>query len=514
MITRRKPMSDFPPSIAAWLLAVGQVLARNLIRPRRRTESADRSKMPPRPGDCKGMLLWAIASCCCLLPVPARQLLAEPPASSAGGPPNIVLIISDDQAWSDYGFMGHAAIKTPHLDELARRSVLFRRGYVPTSLCRPSLLTMITGRYAHEHHVTGNDPSPKYAAADSELYAERRAELISQIDRFDTLPKLLAQRGYVSHQSGKWWEGSFRRGGFTAGMTRGFPEPGGRHGDDGLQVGRQTMRPVLDFIDQAITDKQPFFVWYAPLLPHAPHNPPAHLLRNYQVPGRPATIAAYFAMCEWFDQTCGELISHLALRQIREKTLIVYVTDNGWIQDPTQNGFAPRSKQSPYEGGVRTPIMFSWPGTLKPADRPELVSSVDLYPTILSAAGIDLQQDAPQPYAGTNLWPALLTEQPIPRETIFGEGFAHDIPDVHDPEKSLLYRWCIEGRWKLILSYAGELNRYAQYHANYPRDPQLFDLQADPREETNVAIEHPDIVNRLSRKIADWYPVTASVGGP
>ncbi|MEM8736020.1 MAG: sulfatase-like hydrolase/transferase, partial [Planctomycetota bacterium] len=124
-------------------------------------------------------------------------------------PPNIVLIISDDQAWNDYGFMGHEAIQTPNLDALAADSVLFRRGYVPTALCRPSLMTLATGHYAHQHGVTGNDPSPKYAKRDSKLYNERRAQLISYIDRFETLPEQLAEKGYVSHQSGKWWEGNF-----------------------------------------------------------------------------------------------------------------------------------------------------------------------------------------------------------------------------------------------------------------------------------------------------------------
>lgn len=72
--------------------------------------------------------------------------------------PNVVLIISDDQRWTDFGFMGHDVIRTPHLDRLAARSAVFPRGYVPTSLCRPSLVTMITGLYPHQHKVTGNDP--------------------------------------------------------------------------------------------------------------------------------------------------------------------------------------------------------------------------------------------------------------------------------------------------------------------------------------------------------------------
>ena len=118
----------------------------------------------------------------------------------AASSPNIVLIISDDQAWTDYGFMGHPNIKTPHIDELASESVLFKRGYVPTALCRPSLATLLTGHYASTHKITGNDPSPKYAERNSKLYNERRSKIISFIDNFDTLPELLSKKNYLIGQ--------------------------------------------------------------------------------------------------------------------------------------------------------------------------------------------------------------------------------------------------------------------------------------------------------------------------
>ena len=440
------------------------------------------------------------------LSIVAVALLAgvlAPRSLSAAERPNIVMIISDDQAWTDYGFLGHPQIRTPHLDRLARESVVFERGYVPTALCRPSLMSMITGRYAHQHGVTGNDPSPKYAQPDSKAYQAQRAELIANIDRFDTVPDLLGAEGYVSHQSGKWWEGNFRRGGFTAGMTRGFPQPGGRHGDDGLTIGRQGMQPVTDFLDQAVEGQKPFFLWYAPFLPHSPHNPPQRLLAHYESLGLPATVAKYYAMCEWFDETCGQLIEHLEARGVRDNTLIVYVTDNGWIQSPDKNGYAPRSKQTPYEGGVRTPIMFSWPARLKPAERPELVTSLDLAPTMLAAAGAKIPADLP----GLNLLPEMEHGEPIERDTIFGEGFAHDIAYIHNPEASLLYRWCIQDRWKLLLTYDGEVNRYASSHPREEQRPQLFDLLADPHEETNLAGENPEIVEKLAAAIDRWYPV-------
>lgn len=424
-------------------------------------------------------------------------------AAGDENPPNVVLIISDDQAWTDYSFMGHDAINTPSLDKLAKESVVFRRGYVPTALCRPSLMTLATGHYAHRHGVTGNDPSPKYATRNSKKYAEQRAALISKLDQFETLPELLGEKGYLSHQSGKWWEGSFQHGGFTHGMTRGFPEPGGRHGDDGLKIGREGIEPISKFMKQAVQAEKPFFLWYAPFLPHTPHNPPERLLKKYRTGSRPLPVAKYYAMCEWFDETCGQLLGEIDQLGVRDNTLVVYVTDNGWIQNPERNGYAPRSKQTPYEGGIRTPIMFSWPGVIEPADREELVSSIDIFPTIVSLAGAKMPSDLP----GLDLSAALRKGQPIERQAIFGEGFAHDIADIDNPEASLLYRWCIDGKWKLLLTYDGEVNRYKSSHPRAERRPQLFDLLADPHEEKNVAEQHPEVVARLVEKIDAWYPV-------
>ncbi|MHC4996814.1 MAG: sulfatase family protein [Planctomycetota bacterium] len=417
--------------------------------------------------------------------------------------PNIVMIISDDQSWTDYSFMGHEQIDTPHLDKLASESVVFRRGYVPTALCRPSLMTMVTGLYASQHGVTGNDPSPAVYQESDQQYAAARAKLISYIDRVPTVPRLLGAKGYLSHQSGKWWEGHYSRGGFTHGMTRGFPQRGGRHGDDGLKIGREGMAPVLDFIDDSIGQDKPFFVWYAPFLPHTPHTPPDRLFKKYKAMGLGDYVAKYYAMCEWFDETCGELVGHLDKRGVRENTLIVYVCDNGWIQSEDKRGYAPRSKQTPYEGGIRNPIMFSWKGKLEPADRPELVSSIDLVPTMLAAAGAV----APEGLPGLNLLPNMTMGKAVERDTIFGESFAHDIHNIDKPEDSLLYRWAIRGDWKLLLTYDGVVNRYASTHPRTEKRPQLFNLKDDPAETANLAGDNPEIVRELSSSINKWYRV-------
>jgi uncharacterized sulfatase len=417
--------------------------------------------------------------------------------------PNIVLIISDDQSWTDYGFMGHEVIQTPNLDKLASQGVTFPRAYVPTALCRPSLMTMATGLYSHQNLTTGNDPAETEANLQHEQRTGKPARemLISHIDKCSTLPQMLGELGYLSHQSGKWWEGSYARGGFTHGMTRGYPEKGGRHGDDGLKIGREGMEPVIEFIDMAIKKEKPFFIWYAPFLPHSPHNPPERILKKYSSQGLAEPVAKYYAMCEWFDETCGELLDHLDKKKISDNTLVVYVTDNGWIQLPDSKSYAIRSKRSPYEGGIRTPIMFRWPGVIEPRYLDELCSSIDIVPTILSAAGAEI----PENLSGLDLMDALRGDKSIERDAIFGEAFAHDIADIEKPEASLLYRWIIEDNWKLLLTYDGRPGKMKYPPVEFA--PQLFDLKADPHEKKNLADKKPELVKRLAKRIEDWWPV-------
>lgn len=437
--------------------------------------------------------------------------------------PNLVFIISDDHAWTDYGFMGHPHIETPNLDKLAARSALFSRGYVPTALCRPALATFANGLYAHQSKITGNDPAPPpgvgktsgkgkgkakggESAGETAAYNALRHELIDRFYEHPALPQLLADAGYLSHQSGKWWEGDPKRAGFTHAMTRGFPQPGGRHGDDGLKIGREGMAPVFDFIDHALAEKKPFFLWYAPFMPHTPHTPPERLFAKYKAKGIESDfVARYYAMVEWFDETCGELMNRIEDKGLLDNTLFVYVADNGWIQNPDGPSYAPRSKQSANEGGTRQPILFSWPGVILPGDRKEqLCSSIDIVPTALAAAGIEPLASLP----GLNLLPILKSGAPTPRTEVFGETFSHDVEEIDNPEATLLYRWVIEGPWKLLLTYDGKVGSYASSHPRTEKRPQLFNLIADPHEDENLAAQNPEIVARLAQRLQSWWPVT------
>lgn len=416
--------------------------------------------------------------------------------------PNIVLILSDDQAWTDYGFMQHPVIETPRLDRLASESLVFERGYVAAPLCRPSLASMVTGLFPQQHGVMANDVKG----------GKERAELDKPIKagfhRHPSFVKNLVSHGYLAHQSGKWWEGSYQDGGFTHGMTHGDPKRGGRHGDVGLKIGRQGMEPITEFIDHALEEEKPFFVWYAPFLPHTPHNPPERLLKKYQREGRALDVAKYYAMCEWFDETCGSLIDCLEEREIRDDTVILYICDNGWgapstrKDDPTQKlwkRYAQRSKSTPFENGIRTPIMVSWPDKVTAGKSADLAHAIDLYPTIAAVAGMDL----PDGLTGVDL---LDDKARGARSEVF--GVTHSVHNMTpgDPADTLQYRWCVEKRWKLMIRHHGkDTTNYRNLHI-WDKEPiRLYDLQADPHEKENLAGKHPDIVEKLRAKIDAWW---------
>jgi arylsulfatase A-like enzyme len=415
--------------------------------------------------------------------------------------PNIVFILGDDQHWFDYGFMGSRDVDTPYLDALAKRSLTFKRGYVAAPICRPSLASMVTGVFPHQHGITGND---------AYKYDDRANRDIPFREAFHKNPsfiKEVVKLGYLAHQSGKWWEGSYQDGGFTHGMTHGDPKRGGRHGDAGLKIGREGLKPITDFVDHAQKEKKPFLLWYAPFLPHTPHNPPERLLKKYRKEGRPMDQAKYFAMCEWFDETCGDLLGYLDNQGMTENTLVVFTCDNGWStassnqSDPNQKlwrSYAQRTKGSPYEGGIRNPILLSWPGKVKVEDSPDLAHAVDLFPTIVSAAG----GTPPARLPGINLLDADARKE---RKAVFGVVHATHNMTLGDPNDTLQYVWCIEGKWKLIKRFHGtDVSQYKALHQWDEAPFHLYDLDNDPHEKDDLVNKFPKIVSKMDQMISSW----------
>ncbi len=396
--------------------------------------------------------------------------------AALGGPPNVLLIISDDQGWTDFGFMGHDKVKTPRIDRLAKESAVFPNGYVPTSLCRASLATLLTGLHSHQHRICCNDPPD----------GTDRALMHPFIKKAPALPRLLASAGYVSLQTGKFWEGHHENAGFTHGMT-----VKGRHGDDGLSIGRKTMKPIHDFLAGPAKGKQ-WFVWYAPMLPHEPHNPPARLLKKHEDGKLHPKLAKYHAMIEWFDETVGDLLDHLSEKKLLDETLVIFTVDNGWIQETgpkktTRGNFAPKSKLSPYDGGLRVPVLIRWPGKVKPGTYKDLVSTVDIVPTILAAAGVKIPKGLP----GLPLLDVAAGKGALAREAVFGEIHEHTAKDIDKPSVSLTHRWVREGDWKLIVPVKG--------------DPELYDVAKDPFEKKDVAKDRPGVVKKVRATLDAWW---------
>lgn len=422
--------------------------------------------------------------------------------------PNIIFIISDDHAWPDYSFMGHPHIQTPNIDNLASEGLTFTRGYLAAPLCRPSLASILSGLYPHQHGVTGNDPAFEFdrqSASPSEIRQARMPYNNVITERYNNLPNLnsyLSELGYLSFQTGKWWEGSWQDAGFSHGMTHGDPVHGGRHGDEGLRIGREGLQPIENFMDHAEEEDKPFFVWYAPFLPHTPHTPPDSLLEKYLPVAETEPIAKYWAMIQWFDITVGELLDSIDNRGLTNNTLVVFLEDNGWIQNPEGRFFIWPSKQSPYDMGIRTPIIYRWPGVVSAEmDTTTLMSSTDLVPTVLDILGVNPENELP----GIN---ALDPAARHNREAVFSEDYNHDIADVHNPTESLEHRVVVRSPWKLILPKedGNEVDIEPNIRSvDMIAGPELYHIFNDPYEKNNLADENPEVVSEMVQLIEEWY---------
>ena len=323
--------------------------------------------------------------------------------------PNIVLFIGDDHGWQHAGFMGHPQALTPNLDALAESGTVFTNVHNTASSCKASLRTFLSGldsmqwtrRKQFVESTEGDIPFRRESAW------------------FRTLPRELARRGYVSFEGGKFWEGTYLDGGFTSGMATTVDS--NFFSSTGDEFGREGIDPFRDFLDDA--GEQPFFAWLAPMLPHTPFNAPDVYREPFQDLGLSNTAIQYLANLFWMDDVLGEVLSELEGRGLRQNTLVIYASDNGWELDSTLAllGGQTRGKTSIYEQGFRTPLIFSQPDTI-PADvlRDDLVSMMDLFPTLLDVA--DLPQ-IPGRWGKTFL-PNILEGTPTGTDLLSGSSYA------------------------------------------------------------------------------------------
>jgi uncharacterized sulfatase len=357
---------------------------------------------------------------------------------------------------------------------------------------------MLTGLYPHQHGIYFNHPPNR----------QNRHTADYLIRRVPTLPRVLSEAGYHTLQTGKHWEGDYANAGFDEGMTLGKAHPieqeppfknlGMRsahgNGDAGLVIGRRTMQPIYDFINASVQADAPFFVWYAPFLPHVPYNAAPRYLDLYRrSPQLSPSHVAYYANITWFDDTVGELIRFLEARDLSSNTLVIFVIDNGWIPSDDKPGQHVRSKNTPYEAGLRTPILIGWDGQVVPQAHDGLVSSIDLVPTLLAAAGIPYSGDPALP--GINLLPAARGESSLPDRAVFGEIYSGLARSLEKAESEVLHRWVRSGDYKLILS------------TDPASKPMLFNVVEDPNERQDLAHD-PDALEtlvKLTNLLDNWW---------
>lgn len=413
--------------------------------------------------------------------------------------PNIVLIIGDDHGYPYFGFMGADYVKTPNMDALASSGAMFKNGYVPDNHCRPSLATLVTGMLPIDYNNDVKQLILKEGIVDANL---KREFSHNAMRHFSTLPKILKKKGYKSFQGGKWWEFHYENGGFDEGMTIGWTKEERKSegwfrkfmGGYGLELARATMEPVYDFIDKNL--ESPFFLWYAPELPHYPFDSPEKYYDIYKDKDMTESAKRYYANCTWFDDGVGELIYYLKKVGEYENTLFIYVNDNGWEQTPDQefwndpmrshNG-GDKGKLSLFDQSFRTPIIFSWDGMIKrDVQLNHLIHSSDIPATILDYLGIEI----PRNFHGKSYKNAIDGNDFSGREEILGNiTTTRSFDDMMGKPT--------EGYWIRNEDWFFNWNTTEE-------EINLFDMKTDQNNDNNLSDQKPEIVKTMIEKIKIW----------
>jgi arylsulfatase A-like enzyme len=410
--------------------------------------------------------------------------------------PNVVFIVADDLGRADCGFMGGTEIKTPHLDKLATQGAILDAHYVQP-VCSPTRAALMTGRYPMRHGLQVGVVRPW-------------AQYGLPLDE-DTLPAMLKRAGYVTGIFGKWHLGHFEPEYLPT--KRGFDRQYGHYNgaidyfdhtrdggfdwhendkvsrDEGYSttlIGEKAAKFVT-----ANAGKSPFFCYVPFNAVHAPLQAPQKYLDMY--PDLEGPRKTYAAMLTAMDDAVGELVKAVDDAGIRENTLFVFTSDNGGPNPGriTDNGKFRAGKGTLYEGGTRVAAFLSWAGRIKPGSTvKEPLHAVDWYPTLKKLVG---ETSPPvNPLDGRDIWPTLTEGKPSPHEAIL----LNVTPSGGAVRK---------GDWKLVVKNGEDDpdNGAARKKAN-ARSVELFDLKADPYEQTNLSEKEPARLAELKEVLARY----------
>ena len=413
-------------------------------------------------------------------------------------PPNFIVILMDDMGWRDVGFMGNEFVETPSIDRLAKTGLVFTQAYASAPNCAPTRACLMSGQYTPRHGIyTVVDPRQSAGSPWQKLLAaQSESELATEIV---TLPEALKARGYATSFFGMWNLGRGRSGPRTPGGqgfdTVVFPETIGFGKDayfdaKGNYLSDRLTDEVLTFVEN--NRARPFFVYLADHAVHAPYDPKPDLLAKYERKAKSGNDRrndpAYAATIEAVDRNVGRIVAALGKLGLTDDTVVIFTSDNGGTPQYTAplNG----SKGQLYEGGIRVPLVVSWPGLARKGTSSDVpVASIDLYPTLLELSGASPPRD--QPLDGMSLAAILEGGQSRPRSRLFWHFPCY----VGRATPSSAIR---EGDFKLV-----------EFFEDGGR-VELYNLREDPNEQRNLAATMPDKTKTLTATLHAWQKETGA----
>lgn len=435
------------------------------------------------------------------LGVVAGMFMLAQSAVAAGTQPNIILVMPDDVGYGDYACLGNPIMRTPSVDAFKRQSLLFTQFHVSPT-CSPCRSALMSGRHEFKNGVT-------------HTILERERMSLKTI----TLAQMLKSVGYTTGIFGKWHLGDeeayrpesrgfdevYIHGGGGIGQT--YPgscgdAPNNTNIDPALWHNGKFEKTkgyctdlffgqALRWMDAKRQAKQPFFAYIPLNAAHGPHVLPADYYQQYL--GKPDVneeTAKFFGMIENIDTNFGLLLKKVNEWGIEDNTLVIYLaTDNGGTAGVRIFNAGMRSgKGTPYQGGVRAPCFFRWPAGGIPAGAvcDALSAHIDIFPTLAEITGAKLSGDVIKQVEGRSLLPLLKN------------------PHAEWPDRTLVHH---VGRW--VNGQAAE-SKHAKCAIQNSRftlvnNTELYDLQADPGETTNVIAEHADVVAQLRAAYDQWW---------
>lgn len=422
--------------------------------------------------------------------------------------PNIILIIADDLGWKDVGFMGSTYYETPNLDRLAKQGMVFTNAYAAAANCAPSRACLMSGQNTPRHGIYTVGEADRGGASTRKLIPVANTEILP--DNIFTLPEALKEVGYYTATIGKWHLGQDpRTQGFDfniAGNLKGankhfvpYQNPDIKDGPAGEYLTDRLTTEALSVVEKQ--KEKPFFLYLPYYAVHTPIQAPADLIAKYkQKPkGAGQENATYAAMIESLDTNISRLLQKLDELKLTDNTLIIFTSDNGGIRSISQQTPLRAGKGSYYEGGIRVPLIFKWPGKIAAGSRNNTpVTNLDFYPTIQEILKIKNKNNYQD---GQSIWP-LLTGKTIPERMLYWhfpiylQAYDAKTDDGRDP----LFRTrpgtvMRSGNWKL--------HEYFEDGAL-----ELYNLENDLGERNNVAMQHPEITKQLHQQMQNWRQAT------